>query len=75
MAYRTAVLAEIILAKAPAKKEGDKDPKDWKEYAGEMSKSAQELGKAITAQELADLKKAAFNVNAACANCHGKFRD
>jgi hypothetical protein len=75
MANRTTVIAEIALAKAPTKKEGDKDPKDWKKYAEEMIKSAQDLSKAISAKEPGDLKKAAFNLNAACTNCHEKFRD
>ncbi len=42
MAHRTLVIAQIALAKAPTKKESGKDPKDWKDYAGQMIKSTQE---------------------------------
>ncbi len=75
MAHRTMAIAQVALSKAPVKKEGNKDPRDWKEYAGRMIKSTQELTRAIEAQDPADLKKAAAGVNTACTNCHTKFRD
>jgi hypothetical protein len=75
MVHRTSAIAEIALAMTPKKKEGDKDPKDWKEYANEMIKQSQALGKAIEAADPKAVKDTANRLNASCTNCHGKFRD
>jgi soluble cytochrome b562 len=75
MVHRTTAIAEIALAMTPKKKEGDKDPKDWKEYANEMIKQSQALGKAIEAADPKAVKDTANRLNASCTNCHGKFRD
>jgi hypothetical protein len=75
MADRTAAIAAIALAKTPAKKVGDKDPKDWKEYSDEMIKQARELRKAIEGEDPKAVKEVAAKLNSSCTNCHGKFRD
>jgi len=75
MINRTSAIAEIARARTPKKKEGDKDPKDWKEYSERMVKEARELAKAIEAADPPAVKKAAANLNSSCTECHGKFRD
>ena len=75
MAYRTAVIGEITIAKTPAKKVGEKDPKDWKEYSQEMVSSAYNLAKALKAGEPKMIREASGKLNSSCSNCHGKFRD
>jgi hypothetical protein len=75
MVNRTRAVAAITLAKAPAKKVGNKDPKDWKEYAQEMVKQSEALGQAIAAADPKAVKEAASKLNTACTDCHGKFRD
>jgi soluble cytochrome b562 len=75
MLNRTKAIGAIALAKAPAKKVGDKDPKEWKEYSEEMIKQADEMAKAIEAGDGKAVKDAASRLNGSCTNCHGKFRD
>jgi hypothetical protein len=77
MAHRTAAVGAVALAAAPKKKLPDKDPKDWKEAAEEMITASQELARAAGGDkpDLEKVKKAAGKLNAACSNCHGKFRD
>jgi hypothetical protein len=75
MLYRTKAIGAIALAKAPAKKVGDKDPKDWKQYSEDMIKEADALAKAIDAADPKAVKDAAAKLNSSCTECHGKFRD
>jgi hypothetical protein len=75
MINRVKAIAAIALAKTPKKKEGDKDPKDWKQYSEEMMKGADALGKAIAAADPKAVKDAASRLNSSCTECHGKFRD
>ena len=74
MLDRTLAIGEIALG-TPKKKEGDKDPKDWKEYSERMVKETKELKKAIEQADPVAVKKAASNLNSSCTECHGKFRD
>ena len=74
MLDRTLAIGEIALG-TPKKKEGDKDPKDWKEYAERMVKETKELRKAIEEANPPAVKKSAQNLNSSCTDCHGKFRD
>src|SRR5262249_14384398 len=69
MMDRTLAIAEIALAKTPKKKEGDKDPKDWKEYNDEMIKQSKDLRKAIEAGDPKAVKDTASRLNASCTNC------
>jgi hypothetical protein len=77
LANRTAAVGAVALAAAPKKKLPDKDPKDWKEYAEDMIKAAQELARVAGAKDTDPAKviKAAANLNSTCSNCHGKFRE
>ena len=75
MSYRIAVIGEIAMVKAPTKKEADKDPKDWKEFATDMVKESLALAKACAAKDPKSVKQAASKLNECCSNCHGKFRD
>ncbi len=75
MALRVQAIAEIATAKAPEKDEGQKKKKDWMEWAGEMKKSAMELGEAAKEKHAPQVKAAAAKLNSACNNCHGVFRD
>jgi cytochrome c556 len=75
LANRVSAVALITYNKAPEKKTGAKDPKDWQQWCEDMNKSGQDLAKALKAKDDAAVRKAAQNVNAACNNCHGVFRD
>ena len=72
---RTKAIAAIAVAKKPTKKEGDKDPKDWQEYADRMVKGSDDLAKAIESGDPKAVKTAAANLNSSCTDCHAKFRD
>jgi hypothetical protein len=74
MANRTAAVAAVARASAPAKALPDKDPKDWKKYSEDMSKMAREFAKAVESKDAKAIKTAANNLNATCSDCHGKFR-
>jgi len=77
LAQRTAVIAVVAQASPPKKKVGDKDPKDWLEYSGDMFQASRELAKAAGADkpDLKAVKAAAAKLNASCSSCHGIFRD
>jgi hypothetical protein len=75
MAYRTAAISLYAQEKAPAKKAGAKDPKDWKQWSEDLTKSSLELAAAIKKGDAKAINTAAKNANAACNNCHGVFRD
>lgn len=74
-AYLSAAVALIVVEKCPvAKKEKDKDPKDWKQWSEDMRTSSLELAKALKDYKAADIKTAVKKVNESCINCHGPFR-
>ncbi len=75
MAYRTAAISLITIEKAPSKKQGAKDPKDWKQWSEDLNKASLELAKAAKKSDPKAINTAAKNANAACNNCHGVFRD
>jgi hypothetical protein len=74
-AHATNVIGKVALAKAPGKKVGAKDPKDWKQWSDDMIKSSDELAKALKSKDPKGILAAVKNVNASCNNCHGVFRD
>jgi cytochrome c556 len=74
-AHATTVIGKVALAKAPGKKVGAKDPKDWKQWSEDMIKSSDDLAKALKAKNPKGVLDAVKNVNASCNNCHGVFRD
>lgn len=70
--------ADIIQAIAEVSKNykaaGAKDPAAWSKYAEDMQKASQDLRKAARANNAAQIKIAANNIQSACTNCHEKFR-
>jgi hypothetical protein len=75
-AYVTAAIAEIAESKCPVdKKQGDKDPKSWQLWSGDMRKAALDLAKASEAKDTKAVKTAANKVNSSCNACHAVFRD
>ena len=74
MAERVQAIAEITQHYMPPKKAGA-NPANWKKYAQEMKKSAQDFGGAVKGGDPMKIKAAATDLNAACTNCHGDFRD
>src|SRR5262249_54929751 len=73
-AFATAV-AEITERKAPEKKDGKKDPKNWIAWSKEMNAAGMELAKAAKSKDAKGVKDAASKLNSSCNNCHGDFRD
>ncbi len=51
-----------------------KDPKAWKRFNEEMIKSAKDMEDAIKASDPTRLKQSVTKLNAACNDCHEKFR-
>lgn len=74
-AYITAAIAEVAERKAPEKKEGTKDPKDWIAWTKDMKSASIELAKAARGKDPKIVKEAASKLNSSCSNCHGVFRD
>jgi len=74
-AYITAAVAAVSEAHTPAKKVGDKDPKDWVKFTDEMKKSSMDLAAAVKKGDPTEVKKVAGKLNSSCNNCHGIFRD
>lgn len=75
-------LADISLGMAyvtdlhtPEKKDGEKDPKDWKAWTADMKKAATDLAAAAEKKDAAAVKAAAFKLNKSCNDCHVVFRE
>jgi hypothetical protein len=74
--FISAAIAEASLNKCTVtKKMGDKDPKDWAKWMGDMKDASKALSDAAKAGNAKDIKNAAGKLNASCNNCHGIFRD
>jgi hypothetical protein len=74
-AYVAAAIADYAVLKAPEKKEGPKDPKDWVSWSKDQKAAALELAKALKAKDAKAVKDSASKLNSSCNNCHGVFRD
>jgi hypothetical protein len=75
MAYRIAAVATMAQHACPVPaKQGNKDPKDWKQWTGDMQKGALELADAAKGKKAADINKAVKNLNNTCATCHAVFK-
>jgi hypothetical protein len=71
-----AALAELTLAKAPAKDAaGGKTKKAWTDWSIEMRDAANTFAKAAAAKKGTDMAKAASKSNSICINCHSKFKE
>jgi hypothetical protein len=74
--YRAAAVGLAIHDRSPvAQKQGDKDPKKWREWADGLSKAGVELAEAAKAKNVKGIRTAALKVNSMCTDCHGVFRD
>jgi hypothetical protein len=73
--YLVAALAQMNQSAAPLKKEGDKDPADWRRFTDEMREAGLELARAAAANDSAGVRTAAARTNGSCLNCHRVFRD
>jgi len=74
--YIVAAVGLVAQHKCPVtKKMGDKDPKKWQEWTGDMHKGALDLAAAAKAKKPAELKAVATKLNSTCNNCHSVFRD
>jgi cytochrome c556 len=74
MAHKIAVGAQAAYEWAPAQKEGNKDPKDWQEWAVEMRAAALKLAAAAKKKNPAEVLAASKTLNANCTKCHGIFK-
>lgn len=69
-----AAIAEISLAKKPAKDEGKKKVADWVKWSTEMRDAGLALAAAAKKKDAAGVKKAADKANTSCTKCHDVFR-
>lgn len=75
MSYLAAAVALSITDKCPvAKKMGNKNPADWKQWSEDMQKSAIELAAAAKDKKVNEVKTAAKKLNNSCVSCHSPFR-
>lgn len=75
MANLSAAVALAIVDACPVKKkQGNKDPKDWKQWSEDMSKASLEFAAAAGKKNVKDVNNAAKKLNNSCASCHGVFR-
>lgn len=74
MSYITAAVAEVALAKPPAKKVGDKDPKEWLAWSKDMRESALKLADAAKAQDAKAVKESVNKLYLSCTSCHKPFK-
>src|SRR5262249_32196018 len=74
-AYITATVAEVARDQCPVdKKEGDKDPAQWKTWSADMKKLSLELAKAAKAKDGKAVAAVATKLNKVCNDCHDPFR-
>jgi hypothetical protein len=74
MAYLSAAVMDVALAKVPEKDEGDKTRKLWTDSAKQAHDAALELARAARGKNVADVRKAVERLNTGCNNCHAEFR-
>jgi cytochrome c' len=71
----TAGMADLLDAYAPTKKEGKRDPKDWKAHTDEMRAGAADLEGAAKARDAKGVRAAAVRLFGSCSACHEVFRE
>ena len=74
MGNEIAAIAEVSLAKKPAKDEGKKKVADWVKWSNDMRGAGLALAAAAKKKDPAALKKAADKANTSCSKCHDVFR-
>ena len=76
LAKVVAAVAEVAAVKCTVKaKEGEKDPKKWEEWVGDMKEGAKALSEAAKSKDAKAVSAAVKKIDGACKNCHGVFRD
>ncbi len=75
LGYRTAAIAALAEAKAPAKAMGKKTPKEWMKWSTELKTASLQLGEAAKKKDAAAVTKAAAAASKTCSGCHDIFRD
>jgi hypothetical protein len=71
-----AALAEITLAKAPAKNGPQgKTIKAWTDWSNDLRKASTDFAKAAAAKDAKDMSKHAAKMYSTCVACHSKFKD
>jgi hypothetical protein len=77
LGLRAAAIAHVAEAMVPEKKEGNKDPKDWKQWSADLREDSLKLSKLAVADKVdpAEVKKAAAKITRDCKKCHDVFRD
>lgn len=75
VALRIVPMADLTQEFAPARKEGAKDPANWKKWTKEMQDYAREASDAIKDGKTDVAAKAFENLDASCTRCHNVFRD
>lgn len=76
MCYQTAALAEMTLHRCPVdKKQGTRDPVEWKKWTEDMRKCSLELADAVAAKNPKDTRTAAGKLCRSCQKCHDSFRN
>ena len=71
----SAAIAAVAIIKAPEKKVGAKDPKEWKQWAEDLDKGSKELAAAARKKDAKGIQDAAKKSVKACNDCHAVFRD
>ena len=74
MAYVIAAVAEVAIAKPPAKDDGKKKKKDFIRWAKDMREAAPLLVAAAKSKSPAEIQKAAAKINTTCTTCHSVFK-
>jgi cytochrome c556 len=74
MSYVIAAVAEVALAKPPARDEGKKKKKDFIRWAKDMRAAAPLLAAAAKSKSPAEIQKAAAKINSTCSTCHAIFK-
>jgi hypothetical protein len=74
MAEKIAALAQLNYEFAPAKKEGKKDPQDWKQWSTDMRDQALALAAAAKKNNAPMVLAATKKLYTTCVKCHGIFK-
>jgi hypothetical protein len=72
---RTEAITEATDLFIPEKKQGQKDPKDWKHWNRHCLTACRELRNAIETRDLRGVRAAATKLTNGCNECHSVFRD
>jgi hypothetical protein len=71
----TAAVALVAQHSCPvAKKEGDKDPKQWERWSRDMYEEAIKLAAAAASHKPKDVKAVASKLDSSCNACHAVFK-